>query len=190
VSPSPARIHILGASGSGTSTLGHEVARRLGCAFLDTDDFYWLSTDPPYERKRPVAERLSLLRAEMLGRESWVLAGSLCGWGDVLAESFDAVVFLELERSVRMDRLQARERKRYGARIEPGGDRHASNEAFLEWAAAYDEGDLNVRSRRLHTQWLEDLPPSTRVVRLDSNLTVDILTDSVFAALARVRDSR
>ena len=44
----PPRIHITGASGFGVSTLGGALAARLGCAHLDTDDFYWLPTDPPY----------------------------------------------------------------------------------------------------------------------------------------------
>jgi hypothetical protein len=39
----------------------------------------------------------------------------------------------------------------------PGGDMYASSQAFLTWAAAYDDGDLNIRSRRLHDQWLGTL---------------------------------
>lgn len=46
-------IHIFGASGSGTSTLGRAVAAGLGWRFLDTDDFFWLPTDPPFTTPRP-----------------------------------------------------------------------------------------------------------------------------------------
>jgi ABC-type glutathione transport system ATPase component len=49
-------------------------------------------------------------------------------------------------------------RLRYGTRIIPGGDMYASSQAFLTWAASYDDGDLDVRSRRLHEQWLGTLP--------------------------------
>ena len=41
------RIHILGASGSGTTTLGRALAARLQCPHFDTDDCFWLPTDPP-----------------------------------------------------------------------------------------------------------------------------------------------
>ena len=41
-------VHIYGPCGSGTSPLGREIGRRLGFRFLDTDDFFWLPTDPQY----------------------------------------------------------------------------------------------------------------------------------------------
>ena len=54
-------VHIYGPCGSGTSTLGREIGRRLGFRFLDTDDFFWMPTDPQYTQKRPLEERLALL---------------------------------------------------------------------------------------------------------------------------------
>jgi AraC-like DNA-binding protein len=54
-------VHIYGPCGSGTSTLGREIGRRLRFRFLDTDDFFWLPTDPQYTQKRPLEERLALL---------------------------------------------------------------------------------------------------------------------------------
>jgi adenylate kinase family enzyme len=41
------RIHIFGASGSGTSTFGRALAAELSIRFFDADDYYWLDTDPP-----------------------------------------------------------------------------------------------------------------------------------------------
>jgi adenylate kinase family enzyme len=42
------RVHIVGASGSGTTTLGKALAARAGCAHLDTDEFFWMPTEPPF----------------------------------------------------------------------------------------------------------------------------------------------
>ena len=39
-------IHIFGASGSGTTTLAEKTSRELGYFHLDTDDYFWLPTDP------------------------------------------------------------------------------------------------------------------------------------------------
>ena len=75
----PRRIHIFGASGSGTSSLAVEMAARYGHRHLDTDDYFWLPTVPPYREKRPQEERLALLRRAMHECGSWALAGSLCG---------------------------------------------------------------------------------------------------------------
>jgi hypothetical protein len=57
-----------------------------------------------------------------------------------------------------MARLQQREHERFGERILPGGDMYEQSQAFLVWAASYDEGGLDIRSRRLHAQWLRTLP--------------------------------
>ena len=46
----PDRIHIVGASGSGTTSLAGELATRYGHRHLDTDDYFWLRTVPPTGR--------------------------------------------------------------------------------------------------------------------------------------------
>ena len=51
-------IHVTGASGSGVTTLARALAERLSVAHLDTDDFYWLPSDPPYQQKREIASRV------------------------------------------------------------------------------------------------------------------------------------
>ena len=44
-------IHIFGASGCGTTTLGDAVAEKLPLTHFDVDDFYWRPTDPPFVEK-------------------------------------------------------------------------------------------------------------------------------------------
>jgi adenylate kinase family enzyme len=158
------RVHVVGASGSGTTTLGRALAARLGVLHLDTDDFFWLPGDPPFEHVRERAERQALLGSALAHPPGWVLSGSLCGWGDRFIPLFDLVVFLWIPADVRMARLQARERARYGAAIDPGGPRHAASQQFLAWAAGYDTALAPpARCRRLHDEWLAALP--CRVVR-------------------------
>jgi len=177
------RVHVLGGSGSGTSTLGRAVAARAGAAFVDADDFYWMPTDPPYREKREIPARRELLGAALDGAPSWILAGSMCGWGDVFVPRFRLVVFVSVPHDVRMERLLRRERGRYGAaRIEPGGDLHRDHEEFIAWARRYDDGGTDVRSRKLHEEWLARLPATCRVLRLDGERTVDGLADAVLRA--------
>jgi adenylate kinase family enzyme len=161
-----ARIHIVGASGSGTTTLGRALATRLACAHLDTDDFYWLPTQPPFQHRRPLTERQALLGDALARHGSWVLSGSLCGWGDAFIPQFDRVVFLWIPADLRLARLRERERARYGAAIAPGGPLRAMYEAFMAWAAGYDdELEPPERCRRLHEQWLAALPcPVERIL--------------------------
>jgi adenylate kinase family enzyme len=181
-----ARIHILGASGSGTTTLGRALAVECSCPHLDTDDFFWLPTDPPYQQVRARQERQQLLGKALAKSPSWVLSGSLCGWGDLFISSFDLVVFLYIPRDLRMRRLQEREVARYGQEaVQPGGSRHEAYTAFLAWAASYDEGDLTLRSRRLHEAWLQQL--TCPVVRLEGGMPTAKQVDTVCRTLrARV----
>ena len=152
------RIHILGASGSGTTTLGRALAKRLQCPHFDTDDYFWLPTDPPFTHQRERTERQRLLLDDFTAQEHWVVSGSLCGWGDVAIPLFELVVFLTIPHDIRMARLRQRALQRFGERILPGGDMYESSQAFLARAASYDAGGLDIRSRRLHDQWLSTLP--------------------------------
>ena len=152
------RIYILGASGSGTTTLGRALTEHLTCPHFDTDEYFWLPTDPPCTTKRDTTLRQQFLMEDLTKHDSWVLSGSLCGWGNVAIPLFELVVFLWLPPDIRMERLRHRECERYGERIMPGGDMYEHSQAFLEWAASYDDGGLEIRSRRLHEQWLSTLP--------------------------------
>jgi adenylate kinase family enzyme len=180
------RIHILGASGSGTTTLAAALAARLGCPHHDTDAYFWLPSDPPFQHIRETKARQAMLRADLEQPGGWALSGSLCGWGDPFIPLFDLVVFLYIPTDLRMARLRAREITRYGeAAIAPGGAMHGGSTAFLQWAAGYDEGDLEngseYRCLRVHNAWLAALPGP--VLRLEGAATVEANLARVLAAL-------
>ncbi len=178
----PHRIHVFGASGSGTTTLGSAVASALGARFLDTDAYYWVATDRPFTTKRDPAERIAGIERDIAGHADWVLAGSLCSWGDPLVPRFTLAVFLHLDPEVRMARLVERERGRYGPRIRPGGDMHAAHVAFIDWARSYDHARAPVRSLDLHERWMAAL--SCPVLRLDASRPVEALCAAVVALAA------
>src|SRR5215468_7431750 len=152
-------IHILGASGSGTSTLGEALARSFAYVHLDTDDYFWEPTTPPFQQPRAQQRRQALLGAALDAYPRWVLSGSLCGWGDIFIPRFDLVIFLCVPQEIRLARLRAREERRFGkAALAPEGAMYATHVAFMQWAAAYDAGGDDMRSRRRHEQWLAALP--------------------------------
>ncbi len=173
------RILIMGASGSGTTTLGKAVADRLECPQYETDDFLWLPDNPPYQRIRHMPDRLHQLQAALIRSRSWVISGALTGWGNPLVPLLDLVVFLTLEPSLRMTRLRAREAARFGEQIQPGGAMAESHRTFMEWAEAYDVAGPDQRSRALHEEWLAALP--CPVLRLDSSGPLAAMTEAVLA---------
>lgn len=152
------RIHIFGASGSGTTSLAKSVANATCFPHIDTDDIFWIRTNPPFRTVRERKERQELLRQALAKTDTWVLSGSLCGWGDFAIPMFDLVVFLRTPSDIRIKRLQKREINRYGPEIEnPGDSRYETHKGFLEWAAAYDTGGLDMCSRTTHEEWLSGL---------------------------------
>ncbi len=88
--------------------------------------------------------------------KTWVLSGSIIGWGDALIPGFDLVVFLYVPAEIRMARLRAREQERFGHEIEPGGSMHEQHRAFLRWAAGYDTG-TSGRTLETDANWLAQL---------------------------------
>lgn len=178
-----ARVHILGAPGSGTTTLGAALARERGWPLLDADFFYWEQTDPPFLRAREPAARDALFAAQLEGRRDWVFSGSALGWARPWVPLYGLVVFLRLDPSIRMARLRAREAERHGARIAPGGDMHAASVEFLEWAERYDTAGHEQRSLVAQEAWLDTL--RVPVLRLDSAAPVPALLRSVLNALPK-----
>ena len=172
----PLGIHIFGASGSGTTTLGSRIAEELCIEHLDTDDFYWIPTDPPFTSKRDPAERIRLIESRLNEVEGWVLTGSLCNWGDQLVKNFGLAIFMYADQGIRLQRLKIREIGRYGDRIEPDGDMNSIHVEFMDWAASYETAKAPTRSRHLHEGWIETL--DCPVLRLDSSIPIDSLVSA------------
>ena len=167
------RIHIFGASGSGVSTLSRALAEQTGFKCIDVDDVFWELTDPPFQQKRPLVQRQELLAKHLEHVEGWVLAGSMCGWGNFVIPKIQLAIFLITPTPVRMARLQCRQRQQFGDRINLDGDMHQTHQAFIDWAVNYDNGSLDMRSRQSHEQWLQQL--KCPLCRLDGSLPIDQL---------------
>jgi len=158
-------IHIVGASGAGTSTLGQALEQNHGYKWLDTDSYFWLPTDPPFTQPRPRDERTALLTADIQKHPKCAISGSLCGWGDVFIPRFDLVVFVDTPTDVRVERLKKREYERFGERIREGGDMYEDHTGFIEWAKSYDTNNPPERCRKLHEEWFKQL--SCPLLRVD-----------------------
>lgn len=148
-------IHIFGASGSGTTTLSRAISETWGHTHFDSDDYFWLPTDPMYKTKRESSERQKLLSTDIAKANKCVITGSLCGWGDIFIPIFELVIFVDTPTEIRIERLKERERLQFGDRILPGGDMYENHNEFIEWAARYDTVGFEQRSRVVHIEWLK-----------------------------------
>ena len=86
----PARITIVGTTGSGKSALARRAAARLDYALIDLDDHYWL----PGWQLRPAAEFRA--RVDVLTEcPYWVLAGNYTAARDIVWRRADMIVWLD-----------------------------------------------------------------------------------------------
>jgi adenylate kinase family enzyme len=182
------RIHLTGASGSGVSTLGTNLSKALSIPVFDTDDYYWMPTDPPFITKRPIPSRITLIQADTTKAQTehggWVLSGSLGTWGGPIMEEVQHVIYVDTPTEVRMKRLEVREFKRHGERVRPGGDMYEESVKFLEWAARYEDPTLDEgRSRKMHEEWMKEV--KVPVTRLDGSKGEDVVLGEALVALGR-----
>jgi adenylate kinase family enzyme len=166
---------IASASGNGKTTLGRELARRLGVPFVELDALVhgpgWVETPD------------AVLRAQVepvVRSDGWVIDGTYQRkLGDLVVDAADAVVWLDLPIRVWLPRLVRRTLRRLGRREELwNGNRETlrgavwGRESLFAWALR-----SHVRRRREWPAALAGHP----VVRLRTRADVD-------AFLARVSD--
>ena len=174
------RIHVFGASGSGTTTIAQAVCAKLNYRHFDSDNYFWLPTEEPFTVERSREERIKLLGNDLKNCQRWVLSGSLTGWGDMLIPYFDLVVFVYVPQDIRLERLKKREQARYGDAVLPGGRRYEATQDFLEWATSYDAGTSTGRSLDKHEKWLAGIAcPVLRLVNDSLEESVDVVSKAI-----------
>ena len=162
------KVHILGASGSGVTTLGRALSEATGKSYVDADDYYW---EHKFTVKRPAPERNANIKATLEARQEWILGGSIVSWGKEVFPPFDLIVFLWIPGDIRMKRLQERERERYGPTFETDPERKKLHEAFMDWARGYDVPGATIRSLTVHLGWLKE--QTCPVIRIQGDTSIE-----------------
>jgi adenylate kinase family enzyme len=174
------RIHITGASGTGTTALGRALAGRLRIPHFDSDDYYWIPTVPPYRIRRDKAVRDARLDEDLASFADWVWSGSALSWN--IQPAVTLCVFLTVPRELRLTRLRAREQAAFELPYVSHEERDAELEVFLAWAASYDDGGMTGRTLARHEAWLAGL--SIPVLRIDGDTTTEQRVERVVDALS------
>jgi adenylate kinase family enzyme len=176
------KLHLFGASGAGVTTLGEALGAALGLPYLDTDTYFWEASDPPFTVRRPAAVRNAQLAHDLAQHPSWIVGGSIVGWDEKWLAAFDLVVFLWLPPALRLQRLHQREHAHYGPKLFADPNQAARTQAFLTWAAGYDDSSTGgTRTLANHTRWLAqfacpvlelhgDLPVAERLAAVRTRL--------------------
>jgi adenylate kinase family enzyme len=101
------RVHILGAAGSGKTTLAQQVAARLGAPCYDLD---LVAYEGDAWRHRPLAQRQADLR-HILVQPAWVTEGAYLWWVEDLLAAADVIIWLDLPWPIAFWRIVTRHLK-------------------------------------------------------------------------------
>lgn len=178
------KLHIFGASGTGVTTLGRALSEKFSIPYFDSDDYFWQQSDIPFTARRKPFERNALIVRDLGKQSSWILGGSVINWGEGIFPPFDLIVFLWLPAEIRLARLEAREFERYGNIVLEDPHRKSLYQAFMQWAADYDNvtGIAN-RNIAAHEQWLKR--QTDMVIALRGDLTTEERINLIAENLAK-----
>lgn len=176
------RIHIFGASGSGVTTLGKLLSKKLNIEYFDSDDFFWLTSPVPFTHKRDPEIRNVIISEKLSATDQWIFGGSIIHWGVDIFPVFDLVIFLYLPPQIRLERLRKREHERYGDKIIMNPERKIKFEEFMNWAKDYDY-DTGIANRTLnaHREWLSTL--QSPVLELSGNYSLEQKIEMIMAKI-------
>ena len=105
------RVMIVGAPGSGKSTLVRQMAKQLGLPVYHMDHLHHL----PGWQPRPLAEKQDMARA-IEQRDEWIFEGGMSSTYDSRAARADTLIWLDLHIALRLWRVTKRLWQHYGKR--------------------------------------------------------------------------
>lgn len=157
-------IIIFGSAGSGKTSLGKLVAKKLDYPYYDIDDYIWRQdTDKPFTIMYSKKDKISRLMKDITRSNNFVMAGSMDSFNGPFVPLFDLAIHITASIPIRLKRINERERERFGDRILEGGDLFESHQRFLKISSSYDTD--GSPSMKVHEEWAKILP--CKVIRLD-----------------------
>ena len=136
-------IAVVGLNGCGKTTLGGALSLALDAYRMDVEDYFFPPSDAvPFTVSRTKDEARRLLLADMDKHPRFVLSLVNGDWCEGLASRLRCVVFLSAPNEVRLARIVARERLRFGDRVLPGGDMYEQQRAFRAYVAGRTEAPI------------------------------------------------
>jgi adenylate kinase family enzyme len=170
------RILVIGPSGSGKSTLAKILGSKLGLPVIHLDQEYWL---PGWVERDPAEWRRRV--EELSSPKAWVMDGNYGGTLAFRLQRAEAVIWLDLPRSVYLPRTIWRMVAGFGRvrpDMAPGCPERFDLKFFTQWVWTYP-----TRDRPKTLALLANLTKSSRLITLRSRDAVRELIRSLPASL-------
>ena len=174
-------IIVFGAMGVGDTTLGKELATRMGYQHFDLDDYHWRwDTEIPYTIFRSREERTTHLMSDLSKCTKFVMSGSMWSIRKAFEPLFDLAVFMTAPAEIRAERIRARSISRWGNRVLPGGDMYETSEIYRDYLACARNYDKDISPQACiiqHEKWAAELP--CPVLRIDGTKNISENTEMI-----------
>ncbi|MBO0754282.1 MAG: (d)CMP kinase [Bradyrhizobiaceae bacterium] len=155
------RILILGPSGAGKSTLARSIGERLSIPVVHLDALYW---NPGWVPSEIAQFRESI--AQAAARDTWIMDGNYTTHLDLRLPRADAVIWLDLPRSIYFRRSLWRSIRNYGRVRDDVGfgcPERFELSFFKDWVWTYP-----VRGRARHRDLMSRLSAGVLAITLTS----------------------
>ncbi len=162
-------IALFGLNGSGKSTLAHALAKQTGYFEMDAEDYYFpeqsLSRkwaienndmihtehlgDLPFSIPRAKQEVLSAIKKDIEAHPKFILSGVSMNWDHEILSHIAIAFWVQVPLKERLQRIQAREERRFGERVLIGGDMYTQQKDFLKMVENRDPKTLEESAESL-----------------------------------------
>ncbi len=140
-------IHVMGASGSGTTSLGEYLADKLDFEVIESDFYKWEQTIPEFQVMRDIEESNRLLMQKIKSSSNLIISGSLHS-NPITFQYIDLIIYLKCPTKVRMERILKRDRELGRNSLECDGEVKENFLGFLYLARNYNHLGVDKRSKR------------------------------------------
>lgn len=190
-------IAIFGLNGAGKSTLTHALAKELKFYEMDVEDYYFpeqkesrknalenveiIDTGSPdvvpYSDAKSKAEVQEAILEDVKAHPNFILAGVSMNWCEEILSKITFAFWVKVPLEKRLERIQYREERRFGARTLPGGDMYEQQKEFRKVVAGREEKSLEECVQKL----------SCPVVVLDGTMSINHNIDKIKKLLSSGR---
>lgn len=175
------KIQIIGASGTGKSTLAKYIGEREEMKWIDTDCYLW--KDDAFNENNPIEIRLEMYQRDISTYDSYVVSGSTFMWCPNGFVNRDLLVFLSVDEDIRMARLRNREIKRKNQNKMFLDDNGEYTNDFLEWCKTYwIAKDKSMAGTFADHKYQMEISVSP-VLKIDSSISVEELYTKIMETI-------
>ncbi|OEH93850.1 AAA family ATPase [Bacillus solimangrovi] len=158
------KIHIIGGSGSGKSTVAKQLSEKYSIPHYDLDAIFWDKNAEQYKIKAPVFIRDNKLK-EIVGQPSWIIEGVYFTWLDPSFALADKIFVLHTPLSVQEERIWSRYyQRKTGLLSSTKKETINSVNELIDWNKKYIENYL--------PNFINNTKYKDKIIQLENNFAI------------------